>query len=625
MRSQPFVRPLFAACLLLLLFVALGCRPAWSSDGQRLLYPVRLDNERVGVAQLDLGTGRNRILLAPNSAKAGATAVWGPDDVTPLLVWTSGDLPKAMLHLGTDPDTPLWSGPTERDGAIRLLAPPVCLGNQLLLTGSNGVQCVDLASGRSAHLPNVGAAQSTIAARGTGACMMTSSDGTWQTWELTTFDPATLRGERLLASPEGSTWVVQPLPAFSKDLRRVVLPARHDQDAPSDRAALLVFADGVLESTLDLGPASGLVLGNATFLPDDVTVLVPVMRQPEDGNRHWELLETTISGSVQRTTKIVASTGGRCVEPFARDFQVALAPDGRTAALSTAALHNVAEADHGLYLVDLGKPERTVRHVPFPAFHDVRILGTEARVEVARAWVAPFAKSGTSTRLSVSSSLFGVSVAGLHRGDSDLTVLPRIAAEQMDAAANEGKPLAEERIGVEPLVVCVHRDNPLRELTEEQVDQVFTGRTPVAWKSLGASLPDAEAKAEALAVFDRMEGLTMFDDDQGRTRRIGKPVTILPDAQAILARVRSGPSTIALLRRRDVDDSVRTIPIVHKRGEPAALPDEAAIVAGRYRLVRSLYAYTIQAPTAEVARLLGWLRTNEGQQATRAAGIVPLP
>ena len=97
MRSQPFVRPLFAACLLLLLFVALGCRPAWSSDGQRLLYPVRLDNERVGVALLDLGTGRNRILLAPNSAKAGATAVWGPDDVTPLLVWTSGDLPKAIV------------------------------------------------------------------------------------------------------------------------------------------------------------------------------------------------------------------------------------------------------------------------------------------------------------------------------------------------------------------------------------------------------------------------------------------------------------------------------------------------------------------------------------------------
>jgi len=53
--------------------------------------------------------------------------------------------------------------------------------------------------------------------------------------------------------------------------------------------------------------------------------------------------------------------------PAAAAFPFVLSPDGRTAAASTAMLAGVADEQHGLWLVDLASPRRTVSRVAFPA------------------------------------------------------------------------------------------------------------------------------------------------------------------------------------------------------------------------------------------------------------------
>jgi hypothetical protein len=152
-----------------------------------------------------------------------------------------------------------------------------------------------------------------------------------------------------------------PLPAFSRDLARIALPAEKRES--KGETAILVFRDGKLEAVLPLG--RDVECGSVEWLPDGATLCASLCRKDaENKTAQWSLFETTISGSVSCETLLVKTLPRD--KHSGLSGQVALSPDGRTAAFSTAMIDTLDEQDHGLYLVDLAHKERKVTKVPFP-------------------------------------------------------------------------------------------------------------------------------------------------------------------------------------------------------------------------------------------------------------------
>lgn len=350
--------------VLAVLLVVFACRPAWSPDGKRLLFHVRIADERAGIALFDRDTGKTELLFQPGGGKSMGVPLWMPDGKGAVIVWTDKEQEKKLSVTTVAIPTagePRTSTVETGDVVSNIVVPPVLVGRRLFLAGK-GIARLDLDSGDVKHEDHVAdEEQIVVTRRGDGVCYFAMQKGEDTRWEIGTVDPDTLQRTAILRAPADLPWDVSPLPAFSRDLARIALPAEKRES--KGESAILVFRDGKLETVLPLG--RDVECGSVEWLPDGVTLCASLCRKDtEDKTAQWSLFETTISGSVSRETMLVKTLPRD--KHSGLSGQMALSPDGRTAAFSTAMIDNLDEQDHGLYLVDLAHKERKVTKVPFP-------------------------------------------------------------------------------------------------------------------------------------------------------------------------------------------------------------------------------------------------------------------
>lgn len=414
------------------------------------------------------------------------------------------------------------------------------------------------------------------------------------------------------------------MPAVSHDRRRLALPARR-VGKPND-LALLVFAGDQLENTLVLGPHEQLDCASLQWLPDGVTLAAGLCRRTAE-TMTWSLYETTLSGSVTRETKVLATkVTSKDQRPWAMAFPLALAPDGSTAAASTAMLASAEPHQHGLWLVDLTSNRRTVTQVPFPKTPpEVMLRGSAHFAAAATAWVDGFALSTPDCLASAIDSDASRGLQALISGTCDLAMTTRAPNEQEQQAANDaGVTLREHRIAFDAVAVIVHADNPLRELTVEQLAKIL-GRQPLrAWAELGVTLATA-GPLVAVGLNAATETGEFVRDRVLQRRSFARDMQLLKQSENVVELVRASPTAIGFVRAGHVGAGVRVVPLRAAEQTAATLPEPAVLAAGRYALARPVMLYSRHDAKPEVATFLQWLQSDAGLLATARAGLLVAP
>jgi len=176
-------------------------------------------------------------------------------------------------------------------------------------------------------------------------------------------------------------------------------------------------------------------------------------------------------------------------------------------------------------------------------------------------------------------------------------------------------------IGTEAFVFFVHKDNPIENLTADQIRKIYSGEI-TNWSEVGG-------RDEEIAAFQRNQGSgsqSMLERFMGDTPIMEAPKEMVNDLMAgIIEKVsdyRSKPGSIGFSFRYYVEGIIKN-PDIKMISIDGIAPTAENIRNGKYSVVTPIYAVTYKEQTNEnVKKLLSWILSDEGQYIIEETGYV---
>lgn len=213
-------------------------------------------------------------------------------------------------------------------------------------------------------------------------------------------------------------------------------------------------------------------------------------------------------------------------------------------------------------------------------------------------------------------------------GAADLANCSRRAeAEEMAAARRKTGWEPQGWIaGYDALAVYVHRDNPLSEISLEQLAQVYgrNGRI-LTWNQLGAALPGPSRQEIILISRQSNSGTYQYFRRAilGRSQDFRLGTRDLSGSKEVVTLIGTALGAIGYSGMGYATSQVKTLSVSRRSGESAYAPTEANVAAGAYPITRPLYLYSLGMPTGATKEYLDWILSPAGQTVLRQAGYVP--
>jgi phosphate transport system substrate-binding protein len=252
----------------------------------------------------------------------------------------------------------------------------------------------------------------------------------------------------------------------------------------------------------------------------------------------------------------------------------------------------------------------------------ITVKGSDTLVILAQKWAEVYMSQHPDTKIQVTGGGSGIGFAALQNNTTDVADASRPikAAEKIACIKAFGKAPREYKVALDGLSVYVHSENPLNELSVDQLEKIFTGKV-TNWRDLGGS--DAP-----ITVYSRENSSGTYEFFK---EHILKGQDFVSSAQTM-------PGTAALLQSISRDKNgigyggaayghgAKALKIKKTGDSPAIEPTDENVISGKYPIWRYLYNYlNPDKDKGEIAAYLTWIRSPEGQKIVKEVGYYPLP
>lgn len=254
--------------------------------------------------------------------------------------------------------------------------------------------------------------------------------------------------------------------------------------------------------------------------------------------------------------------------------------------------------------------------------------GSDTMVNLAQMWSEEYAGVEPAVSVEVGGGGSGVGIRDLMQGLVDIANASRTIkdAESRQAKNNTGKAPVEWIVGYDAMAIYVHRDNPIEELTIEQLARIYgEGGTIEKWSQLGVDIVKTGGNDEIVRVsrqnssgtyfFFREHVLNKHDYKLGSKDMSG--------SKDVVELVSNTPGAIGYSGMGYKTDGVKFVKIAKKKGGKAYMPTLENVVAENYSLARPLHMYTLGQPGGHIKTYIEWVLSSEGQKIVKEAGYVP--
>ena len=194
------------------------------------------------------------------------------------------------------------------------------------------------------------------------------------------------------------------------------------------------------------------------------------------------------------------------------------------------------------------------------------------------------------------------------------------------AKKNTGKEPKEFIVGYDALAIYVHKDNPLNEITLDQIAQIYAeGGTITKWSDLGVQIPGSSDQEIVRVSRQSSSGTYEFLREHvlhNKDYKLGS--RDMNGSKEVVELVSSTPTAIGYSGMGYATPAVKMLKVKKTASDPAYEPNVANTLAKTYPIARSLQVYTLGEPQGAVKKYIDWMMSDAGQKVVEATGYVPL-
>ena len=252
--------------------------------------------------------------------------------------------------------------------------------------------------------------------------------------------------------------------------------------------------------------------------------------------------------------------------------------------------------------------------------------GSDTIVNLALAWAEQYQSDYPDIRLSVTGGGSGTGIAALVNGTVDIANASRqIKQKEIDLAGEKGILPVEHIIARDAIAVIVNPENPVTELTLQQISDIYSG-VYTNWNEVGGEdrpivRLSRETNSGTHVYF--LETVLRLGDKESTTL-FSTNTLLLPSSEGIIVEVRQNPNAIGYDGLGYVPHDLKVIAIAPEASDDYILPSVETVNSGTYPIARDLYMYTNGEPEGVIAEYLNWIMQTDAQEIVRKLGFVPI-
>lgn len=264
-------------------------------------------------------------------------------------------------------------------------------------------------------------------------------------------------------------------------------------------------------------------------------------------------------------------------------------------------------------------------------------VGSDSLANLMTLWAEEFKKNYPNVNIQIQAAGSSTAPPALTEGTANMGPMSRPMKDSEIQAFEEKygyKPTAVP-VAIDALAVFVHKDNPIKSLSIEQVDAIFSStrlcggdKDIKTWGDVGLT---GEWAGKPLQLFGRnsVSGTYGYFKEEALCKGDFKAnVNEQPGSASVVQSISSTLNAIGYSGIGYRTSSVRAVPLSKKGGEAFEASEENAL-AGKFPLARFFYVYVNKAPNQPLspldAEFIKLVLSKQGQDVVMKDGYIPLP
>ena len=257
-------------------------------------------------------------------------------------------------------------------------------------------------------------------------------------------------------------------------------------------------------------------------------------------------------------------------------------------------------------------------------------IGSDTMVNLAIAWAEAYGKVDSTVSVEVNGGGSGQGVAALIQGTCDIANCSRTFEEKEIAELKQKRnaDAKEHMVGYDALSIFVHKDNPINEISLQQLGDIYRADGKLTkWSDLGVTLPGGKGDEIIRVSRQNNSGTYHYFKEAiiGKASEYKLGTLDMNGSKDVVELIAKTPNAIGYSGMGYATADVKQLTVSKKTGEPGVVPSIATTLDKTYPIARPLFMYTAGEAAPDVKKYLDWIISDAGQEIVKQTGYVPLP